>query len=203
MTYPASPRDAATNRVGPDSAQFWAGAVATAVVAALIALVGILICRWTLHIPILAPRGRRLGQRPHRRVRARGGADRDHRGRPAVPAGARHAAAQHVLRLDHGAGHAGRGRLPVQHLGAARPEGRYRGCRPGARNRDHVAAHRGSGQGDPPPGAPAYRQRRVYGHEQGYRYGQAPQPDPGYVPEPRGNQPTQPIDEPYRRTRRY
>ncbi|HEX3712472.1 MAG TPA: DUF6069 family protein, partial [Trebonia sp.] len=41
----------------PDAAQFWAGAVATAVVAALIALVGILICRWTLHIPILAPAG--------------------------------------------------------------------------------------------------------------------------------------------------
>lgn len=57
MTYPASPRDAATNRVRPDSAQFWAGAVATAVVAALIALVGILICRWTLNIPILAPAG--------------------------------------------------------------------------------------------------------------------------------------------------
>jgi len=57
MTYPASPSDAATNRVRPDSAQFWAGAVATAVVAALIALVGILICRWTLHIPILAPAG--------------------------------------------------------------------------------------------------------------------------------------------------
>ena len=57
MTYPASPRDAATNRVRPDSAQFWAGAVATAIVAALIALVGILICRWTLNIPILAPAG--------------------------------------------------------------------------------------------------------------------------------------------------
>jgi hypothetical protein len=57
MTYPASPSDAATNRVRPDSAQFWAGAVATAVVAALIALVGILICRWTLNIPILAPAG--------------------------------------------------------------------------------------------------------------------------------------------------
>lgn len=57
MTYPASPRDAATNRVRPDSAQFWAGVVATAVVAALIALVGILICRWTLSIPILAPAG--------------------------------------------------------------------------------------------------------------------------------------------------
>jgi hypothetical protein len=57
MTYPASPSDAATNRVRPDSAQFWAGAAATAVVAALIAMVGILICRWTLHIPILAPAG--------------------------------------------------------------------------------------------------------------------------------------------------
>jgi Family of unknown function (DUF6069) len=57
MTYPASPNDVRANRVRPDSAQFWAGAVATAVVAALIALVGILICRWTLGIPILAPAG--------------------------------------------------------------------------------------------------------------------------------------------------
>jgi hypothetical protein len=55
MTYPASPTDVAPNRVRPDSAQFWAGGVATAVVAALIALVGILVCRWTLKIPILAP----------------------------------------------------------------------------------------------------------------------------------------------------
>jgi hypothetical protein len=55
MTYPASPNDAAPNRVRPDSSQFWAGGVATAVVAALIALVGILVCRWTLGIPILAP----------------------------------------------------------------------------------------------------------------------------------------------------
>lgn len=57
MTYPASPGDAGTNRVRLDSAQFWAGTVATAVVAALVALVGILICRWTLNIPILAPAG--------------------------------------------------------------------------------------------------------------------------------------------------
>jgi hypothetical protein len=55
MTYPASPDDVAPNRVRPDSTQFWAGGVATAVVAALIALVGILVCRWALHIPILAP----------------------------------------------------------------------------------------------------------------------------------------------------
>ena len=57
MAYPASPSSAATNRVRPDPAQFWAGAAATAVVAALIALVGILICRWTLNIPVLAPTG--------------------------------------------------------------------------------------------------------------------------------------------------
>ena len=55
MTYPASPDDAAPNRVRPDAARFWAGGVATAVVAALIALVGILVCRWALSIPILAP----------------------------------------------------------------------------------------------------------------------------------------------------
>ena len=57
MTYPASPAGAGSPRIRPDSGQFWAGAVATAIVAALIALVGILICRWTLNIPILAPVG--------------------------------------------------------------------------------------------------------------------------------------------------
>jgi len=57
MTYPASPNDAGSPRVRIDSGRFWAGAVATAVVTALIALVGILICRWTLGIPILAPSG--------------------------------------------------------------------------------------------------------------------------------------------------
>lgn len=59
MTYPASPGpgEVGPNRVRLNNGQFWAGAVATAVVAALIALVGILICRWTLNIPILAPAG--------------------------------------------------------------------------------------------------------------------------------------------------
>lgn len=57
MTYPASPRDTRTSRVQPDPARFWAGAAATAVVAALIAVVGILVCRWTLNIAILAPQG--------------------------------------------------------------------------------------------------------------------------------------------------
>jgi hypothetical protein len=34
----------------------WSGGAATAVVAALIALVGILVCRWLFNVPILAPR---------------------------------------------------------------------------------------------------------------------------------------------------
>lgn len=55
MTYPASPEREETTRIRPDAGQFWAGVAATAVVAALVALVGILICRWTLGIPILAP----------------------------------------------------------------------------------------------------------------------------------------------------
>jgi Family of unknown function (DUF6069) len=55
MTYPASPAGGDDARVRPDAGQFWAGVAATAIVAALVALVGILICRWTLGIPILAP----------------------------------------------------------------------------------------------------------------------------------------------------
>ena len=55
MTYPASPAGEETSRVRPDAGQFWAGVAATAVVAALVALAGILICRWTLGIPVLAP----------------------------------------------------------------------------------------------------------------------------------------------------
>ncbi len=40
-----------------DAKQLWSGGVATALVAALIALAGILVCRWLFDIPILAPRG--------------------------------------------------------------------------------------------------------------------------------------------------
>jgi hypothetical protein len=38
-----------------DAKQVWGGGVATAVVAGLVALAGVLICRWLLNIPILAP----------------------------------------------------------------------------------------------------------------------------------------------------
>ena len=55
MSYPVRPGDAGDDRVRLDPARYWAGAGATALVAALIALVGILISRWTLGIPILAP----------------------------------------------------------------------------------------------------------------------------------------------------
>src|SRR5215831_17000897 len=39
-----------------DARQLWSGGVATALVAALIAVAGILVCRWLFDIPILAPR---------------------------------------------------------------------------------------------------------------------------------------------------
>jgi Family of unknown function (DUF6069) len=39
-----------------DARQLWSGGVATAVVAGLIALVGVLVCRWLFNIPILAPK---------------------------------------------------------------------------------------------------------------------------------------------------
>jgi hypothetical protein len=51
---PPEPRRTSVRRV--DARQLWSGGAATAVVAALIALVGILVCRWLFNIPILAPR---------------------------------------------------------------------------------------------------------------------------------------------------
>jgi uncharacterized protein DUF6069 len=39
-----------------DGRMLWSGGVATAVVAGLIALVGVLVCRWLFNIPILAPK---------------------------------------------------------------------------------------------------------------------------------------------------
>jgi hypothetical protein len=57
MTAPIMPRNGDTPpRPKVDAGQLWAGGVATAVVAALMALVGILVCRWLFGIPILAPR---------------------------------------------------------------------------------------------------------------------------------------------------
>jgi hypothetical protein len=57
MTAPMTP-DGGQTRMRPkvEPGQLWPGGFATAVVAALVALVGVLLCRWLLHIPILAPR---------------------------------------------------------------------------------------------------------------------------------------------------
>ena len=52
---PPSQRRSSSGRT-VDARQLWSGGAATAVVAALIALVGILVCRWLFDIPILAPR---------------------------------------------------------------------------------------------------------------------------------------------------
>ena len=57
MTVPMprqDPEPEPTRRV--DARPLWSGGIATAVVAALIALVGILVCRWLFNVPILSPR---------------------------------------------------------------------------------------------------------------------------------------------------
>ena len=54
MTAPIPPGRA---RPKVDARQLWAGGAATAVVAGLIALVGVLACRWLFNIPMLAPSG--------------------------------------------------------------------------------------------------------------------------------------------------
>jgi hypothetical protein len=52
---PRSERGSSPGRT-VDTRQLWSGGAATAVVAALIALAGILVCRWLFGIPVLAPR---------------------------------------------------------------------------------------------------------------------------------------------------
>ena len=58
MSRPGEPpperRSSSTRSI--DAKQLWSGGVATALVAALIALAGILVCRWLFDISILAPR---------------------------------------------------------------------------------------------------------------------------------------------------
>jgi hypothetical protein len=64
VTVPMTPQDPvppprdADNRVRPrvDAGQLWPGGIATAIVAALVALVGILVCRWLFGVPILSPK---------------------------------------------------------------------------------------------------------------------------------------------------
>jgi hypothetical protein len=57
MTIPMeSPEPGPGSSRQVDARPLWSGGVATAVVAALIAPVGILVCRWLFKIPILSPR---------------------------------------------------------------------------------------------------------------------------------------------------
>jgi cytochrome b561 len=205
MTYPASPRNAATNRVRPDSAQFWAGAVATAVVAALIALVGILICRWTLNIPILAPAGDGAWGNAHT---------------------AEYALVAALIAIIAA------GLLYLLVLGTPQPNMFFDWITGLATLAAVVYPFSTSAALDQKaataivnlvlgiaiisllsavaarairrPVPPTYGDGSGYGPEQGYPPGQGYRPDRGYVPEPREDQPTQPVDEPYgRRSRRY
>jgi len=54
MTVPIG-HDNQSSHPRVDATQLWPGGIATAVVAGLVALVGVLACRWLLNVPILAP----------------------------------------------------------------------------------------------------------------------------------------------------
>ncbi len=57
MTAPVVPNGSGSRtRPKVDVGQMWPGGVATAIVAGLVALVGVLVCRWLFNVPILAPR---------------------------------------------------------------------------------------------------------------------------------------------------
>jgi len=66
MTTAPIPNEPQPGRPGPgrthtarpqvDAGRLWPGGIATAVVAGLVALVGVLVCRWLFGIPLLAPR---------------------------------------------------------------------------------------------------------------------------------------------------
>ena len=52
----AGPRRPRSTRPQVDAGRLWPGGIATAVVAGLVALVGVLVCRWLFGIPLLAPK---------------------------------------------------------------------------------------------------------------------------------------------------
>lgn len=59
--YGNTPQDV---RPGIDARRLWAGGVATAVVAALVAVVGLLIARGIFEVEVLAPKGKASGATP-------------------------------------------------------------------------------------------------------------------------------------------
>jgi Family of unknown function (DUF6069) len=56
MTSPVVPQGSTSTKVHVNARTMWSGGAATAVVAGLTALVGVLVCRWLFDIPLLAPR---------------------------------------------------------------------------------------------------------------------------------------------------
>jgi hypothetical protein len=55
MSVPSTPRQASGSRVVIDAPRLWGGGVATALVAALVAAVGVLICRDVLDVKLVEP----------------------------------------------------------------------------------------------------------------------------------------------------
>ncbi|HEY2639989.1 MAG TPA: DUF6069 family protein [Streptosporangiaceae bacterium] len=53
---PIPDTDLEPDRPRVDAGKLWPGGIATAVVAALVALVGVLVCRWLFNVPLLGPR---------------------------------------------------------------------------------------------------------------------------------------------------
>lgn len=51
-----SGRVPAPERPSVDACRLWSGGIATAIVAGLVALVGVLVCRWLFNVPLLSPR---------------------------------------------------------------------------------------------------------------------------------------------------
>jgi Family of unknown function (DUF6069) len=56
MATPQLPTDIPGSRPHVDAGKLWPGGIATAIVAALLALVCVLVSRWVFHIPLLAPK---------------------------------------------------------------------------------------------------------------------------------------------------
>ena len=109
-----------------DAGRLWAGGAATAVVAALIAVVGILLARGVFDVPVLAPKGEgtwgdadTLKYALYCGSRGAGGY------RPAASVADLHASAVAVLQLDHHAGH-GRGGTRSRSSPTARRHRRWR-----------------------------------------------------------------------------
>ncbi len=60
MGHPPAPPDTRSTRPKVDADQLWSGGVATAIVAGLVALVGVLVWRWLFSVPILVSTPRPL-----------------------------------------------------------------------------------------------------------------------------------------------